>query len=446
MAVPINLNVAPGRAADNFMFRDAFMSIVGTVPDPNVQDIVGGGPGAQIVENILGSLDTLVGSVSRFTGNQQTVYDNGVPRAVPAAGTNAMEQRVLRAWTQVLGRSPGRGADSFLQSLNGAFPELPGGGVATLPARSAVTLTGPDANGGLDSTPGSVGGGLSARQAALYRQTSIVAADAQRVLNGLKPFIPDADPEQVNAIRSLTANLIGSLVQEFGRIDEPREPRVENYLQALNGAVLKFGTVAGYDPQFQQFVVLPADEGQLAAYRLLRNYVDTINNAWATYQQGDPANPSELSLRVDRAAVLIGTINEANEDFRLALLSVGLGEAEQRSFSARFNQLNPAPQPQSLLQDITPIDLTGWIQDFHLQSLSMLSESGRYGLEVTTDQADAIFWVMAPVVDYVQTQPQVGVRPVLLQALQNERVLWAMNNLLNQLDGLADLHPQLALN
>jgi hypothetical protein len=438
-------NVLPGRAFDNFAFRDAFMSIVGTVPNPLVRNNFNTGAGGQIVQGILSNLETLVGSVSRYTGNQQTIYDNGSPRVASAGGANAMEQRVMRAWTQVLGRAPGRGTDNFLQALNGAFPEMPGGGVATLPARTVVSLSGPDVNGTLDSTPGYVGGGLSARQTALYRQTSIVAADAQKVLAGLKPFIPNADPEQVDAIRSLVSQLLSALVQEFGRIDEPREPTVDNYLLALNGAIVQFGQVAGYLAANLGFVVNAPDEGQLAGYRLVQDYITTINTVWLGYLAGDPGNPSELSLRIDRATILLGTVNEANEDFRQALQSVGLGEAEQRSSTARFNQLNPAPQTQTMLQDITPIDLTDWIQGFHTQGLSMLSESGRYGLDFTADQADAIFWVIAPVLDYVQNQPQFGVRPVLLQTLQNERVLWGMGNLLTQLDGLADTHSALPL-
>jgi hypothetical protein len=323
--------------------------------------------------------------------------------------------------------------------------------VATLPARTVVSLSGPDANGTLDSTPGYAGGGLSARQTALYRQTSLVAADAQKVLAGLKPFIPNADPEQVEAIRSLISQLLSALITEFGRIDEPREPTVDNYLLALNGgngtngAVAQFGQVAGYLGSSLDFLVIPGDEGQLAGYRLLRDYVATITTAWNAYLAGDPGNTSELSLRIDRATILLGTVNEANEDFRQALQSVGLGEAEQRSSTARFNQLNPAPQAETMLQDITPIDLTDWIQGFHTQGLSMLSESGKYGLDFTADQADAIFWVIAPVLEYVQDQPQFGVRPVLLQTLQNERVLWGMSNLLTQLDGLADTHSLIPL-
>jgi hypothetical protein len=455
------------------------MSRVQSVPNPLVRNHAGNSPTDQIVQGVLSNLESLVGSISRYTGNQQTIYDNGGPRAGSSAGANAMEQRVVRAWTQVLGRAPGRGADNFLQALNGAFPELPGGGVATLPARTVVSLSGPDANGSLDSTPGYAGGGLSARQTALYRQSSIIVADAQKVLSGLKPFIPDADPERVEAVRSLIGQILSALVQEFGRIDEPREPTVENYLLALNGAnnlngpdgaIVQFGKAAGYLAQAQQvlgqqmqgqqppgpqapnqqpanldFVVIPPDEGQLAGFRLVRDYVATITNVWRTYKRRDPSNPSELSLRIDRATIMLGTVNEANEDFRQALLSVGLGEAEQRASTARFNQLNPRWQRVTMLQDITPIDLTDWIQGFHTQGLSILSESGRYGLDFTADQADAIFWVIAPVLHYVQTQPQVGVRPVLLQTLQNERVLWGMSNLLTQLDGLADLHSRISL-
>ena len=71
----------------------------------------------------------------------------------------------------------------------------------------------------------------------------------------------------------------------------------------------------------------------------------------------------------------------------------------------------------------------------------MLANSGLYGLDFVTDQADRIFWVIAPVVAILETD-EVNLASnssSLEQSLSNERVRFSLNNLLFQLNALADL-------
>src|SRR5947207_3975488 len=67
-------------------------------------------------------LNDLASSFSRYAGNQQTAFDNGASRSAAVTDSSGMERQIARAFNQVLGRAPGRGADSFMSALNGAFP------------------------------------------------------------------------------------------------------------------------------------------------------------------------------------------------------------------------------------------------------------------------------------------------------------------------------------
>ncbi|TMC84615.1 MAG: hypothetical protein E6J22_20805 [Chloroflexi bacterium] len=58
-----------------------------------------------------------------------------------------------------------------------------------------------------------------------------------------------------------------------------------------------------------------------------------------------------------------------------------------------------------------------------------------------TDQADKLFWVLAPVISILEADESANVlgNTMLEQVLSNERVRFAINNLLSQLNALADL-------
>src|SRR5437763_14621891 len=67
-------------------------------------------------------LNDLTSSFSRFAGNQQTAFDNGASRSSAGSTGSMLEKQVERAFTQVLGRSPGYSSDSFMNALTGTFP------------------------------------------------------------------------------------------------------------------------------------------------------------------------------------------------------------------------------------------------------------------------------------------------------------------------------------
>ncbi len=168
-------------------------------------------------------LNDIANSFSRFAAYQQTAFDSGASRSTSSSDASSMERQVQRAFNQILGGATGRGPDSFMKALNGAFPTTltsEGQQVAFTPSRGMVSLYN---NGGSKNGVYSSGstladgyaGTISARQANLYREASIIAADALRVLDGLTPFVPVAELDQVEALRALVRSEINSLVNEF---------------------------------------------------------------------------------------------------------------------------------------------------------------------------------------------------------------------------------------
>jgi hypothetical protein len=421
-------------------------------------------------------LNDLTSSFSRFAGNQQTAFDNGASRSSAGSTGSMLEKQVERAFAQVLGRSPGYSSDSFMNALTGTFPATTDGRqVSFTPTRSVISLYSADGSSygsgsyGLNAYSNGnssfVVGQLSTKQATLYREASLVAGDALKVLAGLTSFLPEADVEEVEALRSLIHSEISTLIDEFGRVDEPRDTRVEDYLSALKVNVTEFGQRALLDNPRK--VTTVNDEAQVAGFFLLRDYALILRNVWDSYNTSERPNASfSLSEQVERANVVLPIIAQSNVDFEAALDSVGFGESEQRSRAARFNTLkikSPSPiskidpennpvvgvklpdkaqDPNSGIPDITVRDLAEWLDRFaNIEGPSMLTDSGQFGLNFVTDQADSLFWTLVPIIAVLQTTESVNPTSGLMlrQVLSNERVRWALDNILEQLNVLANL-------
>jgi len=410
------------------------------------------------------STDQLLAQINRTleqsSGNEPTVYDNGSFRSHATGTANALTQQVERAITQVLGRTPGRGADGFISALNSAFPVSATGVVATTPTRSVVSLAG-------NST--GFNGQLSVSQANLYRQASIIAADALRILEGLQPFGPTSDIDAVEALSALVRSQITALVEEFGRIDQPRKERVEIYFKTLlgsstgtagarqNGYLEKLGEqarlITKISSQPNGITTLPItaeDEAQVAGFELLVGYVRTLRTIWESYAADSDIEKEvtgRYSDRLSRANIMLPVINDSNTSFMSAMDSIGFSASERRSDAALFTTLGSLNEVTDvllvpgkvsyLLPDITVSDFGEWVDRFATtEAPSILSSSGQFGLDFVTDQADTLFWVIGFVLHYIQTKPNPR---MLSQVLSYPRVKQTLSELVFQLNTLADL-------
>jgi hypothetical protein len=434
-------------------------------------------------------LSDLLGSFKRYAGNQQTAYDSGSVQSGPTNTSNQWERVVDRAINQVLGKSPGKGANNFVNALDTAFPSKGYG-------RSTMTLS----SGAENYSTNGLLAEISTEQAILYRQVSTNMTDALKVLARIQYFSPNADKESVEALRELIRGRINFLVEEFRRADEPRSDLVTSYLRALTEHTNEFGKKAFLNAAGAAVTI--EDEEQVTNFKLFKSYLQTLRDAWAGYYKSERSGRfNSLSVRVDRARVLLPIVSQANLDFSNALESVGLSENERRSRASSFTALDlpailefpveagstgtkaprnpntsqlaqrsspinidinigsinfpPTGSPQSgnstvtmldpdylstWLPNITVSDLIDWLDRYsNIEAPSALEST--YGIDFVTDQADRLFWTIAPVVTHLKTvvASNPSSQSMLKQILSNERVAWALDNILSQLNALAEL-------
>jgi hypothetical protein len=419
---------------------------------------------AQGQETLL--LSDLLGSFKRFAGNQQTAYDNhsagewqnadnnGSGKSSATTTANRLARQVANAIAQAFRKAPGRVATNFVDALDAAFPNPSKGELVPLPTRSQILLPGADSN-----NHGKNLEELSTRQLGLYRQTSVIAADALKILAELHAFVSQTDNERFEALRSLIQSQIMVLVEEFGRADEPRSARVLSTLRSLQEYVVELGE-QGYlnDPLLAATI---DDDDQIAKFDVLTNYIKLMSQSWADYNQAEKSGRVySISERADRARVLLPIVSQANKDLGNALESVGLNETERRSRACLFTTLQSSPievpkkrvgsferdeveienQISTWLPDITVSDLQDWLDRFaNMEAPNALKSV--YGIDFVTDQADRLFWTIAPIVAYLKTTRSLNPsgQSTLGQILSNERVSLALDNILSQLNALADL-------
>ncbi|HEY9830855.1 MAG TPA: hypothetical protein V6D26_09755 [Stenomitos sp.] len=391
--------------------------------------------------------------LSRTATNESTAYENGAVTTSATSSASQLTRQVERALTQVLGRAPGRGTDGFIQALNAAFPTNGKGQVMSTPARSVVSLY----SSSTTETGKFLTGQLSVEQANLHRQASILVADALRVLENMESFEPTADQDAVEALRSLVQAQFNSLAEEFGRLDEPRRDRVNILFKTLQHSLQQLGRISrlSSDRGINPNLVTTEDEAQVAAFELVKSYASTLDEIWKKYTKitGSERVSGSYSERLSRVSVMLPVIADSNASLMAAMDSVGFTESERRSSAAAFNSLRETPFPVSdlsvedislqglflTLPNITINDFSEWIDRFTtLEAPSILSTSGRYGLEFVTDQADTLFWVIGLLWYYFKNNNDAKGR-YLGRILSFDRVNQCLTELIFQLNALADL-------
>jgi hypothetical protein len=395
-------------------------------------------------------IDRLADTFSRFASTHQTAFDSGMARASSSVDGSLIERQIDRAMSQVLGRAPGRNTESFFGALADAFPVDKKGTVAFKPARTAMIFNSYDgSNGSNGLAAAGLQGQISTEQAALHRQASIVAGDALQILKCLQPFNPKADADEVEALRALVEVEIKSLVDEFGRIDRPREDRVNALFISLLGAnydkppaereadpghLAMLGVASLLDGSEDATTV--ADESQMANFELLRQYGIRLNDIWNGYAPED--GKLDFSSRLEQTSMMLPVIAEANDEFMAAMDAIGFGESERRSSAANFERsLQPFDDTEPI-PDMTVHDLNQWFDRFaSIESPGILADSGQFGLDYVADQAHSLFITLFHILLPIQ-QGTPGVS-LLSRVLTHERVNWSLTDLLLQVKALADV-------
>jgi hypothetical protein len=412
------------------------------------------------------ALRALANTFSRYASTQQTAYESGVA-ATSSGSTSLLDRQVRHAISQVIGRSTNAGG-GLGAALVDTFPTLVDGSIGASPARSVVSTIGSGPGASSGSSAAGLSGQISAEQAALYRQLSLIVPDARAVLAGLQPFATVAQPDVVDSLRGLIDTALQTLLEEFGRVDEPRAALVDDYLASIDGKtgfVAKLGEIAMIDGK-TAYPDTFEDERQVAGFRLLKGYVDQIEHAWRGFRGGQSSDFPYFTERLQRASQMLEVLAQGNTNLMSAMDSVGFPAAERRSPAARFSSLgltpaaivpvNPravlnSPDGEQTLKDelagnlrystMTVDDFNQWVDKLaRVDGPRALTDAGQFGLEFVTGQADTLFYTLVPVLFATKLGgADLNSSPTVAQVLKHERVSWALDDIVSQLDTLAGL-------
>jgi hypothetical protein len=258
-----------------------------------------------------------------------------------------------------------------------------------------------------------LGGALSGAQASLYQRAQRALDDILPLLDGLHPLSPTADEEEMEACRATVRQQIIELVNELGYEGTPRVQRVTKILEVLLGANRTSGEWAILEETFGLSLdnVVTVDEERMYTDSLIiGDYLRSLAESWDRFvEQGESLGGTLMILSRSFAVVA-----ESVDELISALDAVAIGPHERQLIA-----IDDEPN------EIYLGDLLDWINHFATEEGPALARSGGIrGLETVITMSDEL----ARLVGNAKSTP----------ALQRQRVLRALDELLEKLDGLAD--------
>ena len=385
----------------------------------------------------------LLDQFSSFATTIQTRLDsNG---AVNGSLGGSVEVEVERALAQVL-RTPPTGG--------------PAVGAAVLPAETATALAGPV---------------LPPRQEVLRQEARLIVDAVAPIVGRSQPVVPNQRAtSDVELYRAIVQYELQTLVDEIGRADGPRAPRVRVLLGGLVGwnPSGRRTTPPRDDPGDVRIftrlllgglsVPTRALEEMLAAVGLLETGSAALIGAWNQYAATEdndrlwapdevsradpgPAEPS-FAERMIRAAELGPVIAQDVTLVASALDAISFGFAERQTVELELHTLVDADLlgGEPLTRSTTVGDILDWADSLAGRIPQTLESTGQLGLNLVADQADELFWLIEAI--YGSTgltavsSGSVGRQPsVVPLELLDAQVRRGFLSLARDLDELADL-------
>jgi hypothetical protein len=221
-------------------------------------------------------------------------------------------------------------------------------------------------------------GGITGAQASLYSRAQKALEQSLPLLDGLYPLDPEADLEDVSALRTLVKSQFTSLVSELAMAGGPRRARVDQYFVLLlnptgfpNAATVESdpdkvaGTLGELRDQFglsfsqSQFVNNVQDEQDLSNFRILSDYVTSLAQSWLGNRQFFDPNGKQrfLGTQLVLLSRQLSVVAESVDEVRFTLDSVFIGPAERQTLKLNFG--NGAATDALFIEDFL-----SWVQNF----------------------------------------------------------------------------------
>jgi hypothetical protein len=291
-----------------------------------------------------------------------------------AAGGMALGQTAARALGDVLGwkvnASDPRG---FVGALNQAFTltEVEGHVEATWTPRTYAVQT-------------DLGGGITGAQASLYTRAKQALEQSLPLLDGLYPLDPEADAEDVKALREMARSQMTEIVNELGSLGGPSVLRVNTYFSILLGQkpiVFQPPTQVVFNPDSvtgtlgslrdtygifftgNPFSNSIEDEQDITNFRVISDYMTSLLQSWISNGQFFTLGPGTQTAFFGTQLVLISrqfsVIAETVNEVRFALDSVFIGPSERQTLLLQFADPNlPSMFVEDFLHEVEQLVTT----------------------------------------------------------------------------------------
>jgi hypothetical protein len=238
-------------------------------------------------------------------------------------------------------------------------------------------------------------GGITGAQASLYSRAQDALNQSLPLLDGLYPLDPEADPEDIAALKGVARSQLTELVNELGLAGGPRVSRINQYFQLLlqdpgtafpppppfvtdpdqiKGTLGSLRDELGLNFTTQDFVNTVQDEQDLSNFRILSDYVTSLAQSWINnlrffgLNTATPFFGTQLVLLSRQLSVVAESVDEV----RFTLDSVFIGPAERQTLELQFAQGD---------QPLFAEDLFNWIQSFATEEgPRLIQDGGKFGV------------------------------------------------------------------
>jgi hypothetical protein len=304
--------------------------------------------------------------------------------------TTGLGQIVNKAVGEVLGWKLKAGdTKGFLGALNQSFTltEVEGHIESKWTPRTYVVQT-------------DLAGGITGAQASVYARGKEALDQSLPLLDGLYTLDPEADPEDVVALKAVVKSQFSELVNELAFLSGPRIARVNQYFSLLlidadtglsfpplqnpdpdqlGGTLGNLRDVLGLNFTNQDFVNSVADEQNLSNFRIMADYVTSLAQSWINNLPffGLDAPKPFFGTQLVLLSRQLSVVAESVDEVRFTLDSVFIGPAERQSTKVTY-------PPVTGLKAIFLEDLFSWIHNFAAEEgPRLIQDGGKFAVQNT---------------------------------------------------------------
>jgi hypothetical protein len=257
-------------------------------------------------------------------------------------------------------------------------------------------------------------GAITGAQASIYSRAKVALDAALPLLDGLYPLDPNADPEDLEATRSIIRSELSALVAELGIEGGPRVFRVDELFLELLGTreepVTDPEDVGGQLGELRKRFGLERrrintieEEQNFTNFLILVDYVNGLLASWISQRgffdgsSGKPFFGTQLVL----LSRMLAVVGESVEEVEFTLDSVFIGGAERstlrlffppRSDPAAFTDSygQPLPLPPGT-PSILLSELLDWVRQFATEDgPRLIQDAGKDGVGAFTPVLDRL--------------------------------------------------------